>query len=517
MGSLARGPRATLPCRLLALFVVLAVGGCSPSRPEPHSPAVASSPPAPPGSPAVPSGATGEPAGSGCGISLQSLIDAAAPGSIVRVPACVYRETATVDKPLTLLATPGAEIRGSDVWTNWTPSGGTWASSRSVPRFDAHGVCRAGTRRCLWPEQVFVDGVALLQRRTGATPEPGQFALDRERRVVLPLDPAGHTVEVTMRARWLITAADGITIDGFRMRHAANDSQSGAITDEGHTVTIQDSVLSDAHGAVVSLSGAGGLLRNDISRGGQLGVHRGGRLVQGNRIHDNHTEDFDVGWEAGGMKAVAPDITVDGNEVYNNNGSGIWFDSVSLRSTDIVISNNNVHHNHGSGIFFEIGDRARIHANKVWENGWGDPNWGWGAGIRVSTSRNVDVYDNVVAWNADGISVISQNRPDNPGPITGNRVRDNIIVGMGSQGHTYYLAWLEDWAGAMYQEASENRGANNRYWTDGPEARFAWDGDRTTLADFNATPGEEGGRYLSTAERDALLTAAGIPLSPESR
>ena len=48
--------------------------------------------------------------------------------------------------------------------------------------------------------------------------------------------------------------------------------------------------------------------------------------------------------------------------------------------------------------------------NRLWENGWRFPAWGWGGGIVVSSSRNVEVFDNVVAWNPDGISIISQQR-----------------------------------------------------------------------------------------------------------
>src|SRR5205814_6397300 len=62
-----------------------------------------------------------------CGTSLQAQVDAATPGSTVSVPACVYRETVNVNKPLTLAGQPGAEIRGSDVWSNWTQNGGFWA------------------------------------------------------------------------------------------------------------------------------------------------------------------------------------------------------------------------------------------------------------------------------------------------------------------------------------------------------------------------------------------------------
>src|SRR5215212_9810146 len=41
-----------------------------------------------------------------CNRKLQSLVDEAPPTSIVTVPACVYRETVTLNKPIALIAQP---------------------------------------------------------------------------------------------------------------------------------------------------------------------------------------------------------------------------------------------------------------------------------------------------------------------------------------------------------------------------------------------------------------------------
>jgi len=66
----------------------------------------------------------------------------------------------------------------------------------------------------------------------------------------------------------------------------------------------------------------------------------------------------------------------------------------------------------------------------------------------------------------------------------------------------------------MYLDASGNRGSDNRYHYPGPEDRywrFVWDGGRSTLTDFNSTPGEQDGRYLSWSETASILEAAGVP------
>jgi parallel beta-helix repeat protein len=453
-----------------------------------------------------------------CG-SLQALVNAAAPYSTVLVPACVYRESVLIDKPLTLDGQGAAEIRGSDIWANWQRSGAYWTAG-TLPTFWTIGECADASNRCLLPEQVFFDGAPLFQ--VAANPAAGQFAVDGARRVVLADDPTGHTVEVTTRTEWIRAGAPNVTVRGFTMKHAATPAQYGAIGNGGYANwTIANNVLSDAHGAVVSLDNATGLqvLYNDISRGGDLGIHgskANGALVRGNRIHDNNTEGFSTGWEAGGIKiSESSDLTIDQNEVYANAGPGIWNDVDCYR---VTISNNRVHHNVKQGIAYELSHNGRISGNVVYENGMGYTVWGWGAGILVQNSNYTEVANNTVAWNGDGVAVISQNRwSDSWNNVVQDTVHDNVIVS-GGNGATL-LGWFEDWAGVMSQPASNNHGYANRYWyaePDGQSNRFEWVNSLySQLSAWNTTPGEEGASYLSLADRDQTLTAAGIALNPE--
>lgn len=464
---------------------------------------------------------------------LQAKVDSAAPGAVVDAPACIYREKITIGKPITLKADPGAEIRGSDIWTGWTKSGEHWKDG-PLPAFNAHGRCSAGTERCLWPEQVFLDGKPLKQ--VASDPAGGQFAVDAERNVVLADDPTGHTVEVTTRREWIVGRSDEVTIRGFTMKHAANDSQNGALENGGYSRwEIQDNKLSQAHGAVVSLTEGTdlNLLNNDIYRGGQLGVHvsTGDVLVQGNRIHDNNTEGFDPAWEAGGMKTAGVlraggthSLLANRNKVYRNDGKGFWCDT---GCTNVTYSNNRVHHNKRNGIQLEITDGAKVFGNVVWENGWDKSVWGWGAGILSLSSKNVEIYDNVVAWNTDGISVVSTDREgtfyDN---VVNVRVHHNTILHKEypsahfNSEQNYALGWLQDWAGVLFDASSNNRGYDNKYWYITAEsnlARYAWSGGKSELSQFSPTPGEERGRYLSNAEKKQVVSSARIPASPEPR
>jgi len=323
---------------------------------------------------------------------------------------------------------------------------------------------------------------------------------------------------VSTRTRWLVGRADDVRIERFRMRHAANPAQNGALnTDDRSRWTIVRNVLSDTHGPIVSVQGGVGhaLLDNDISHSGQLGVHgtdAADVLVQGNQIHDNNLAGFDPVWEAGGLKmTVMSRLTVTGNEVSNNDGWGLWCD---IDCRDVTFSANRVHHNTRVGISYEISRRGTITENVVWENGLGSSGWGRGAGIICQNCTATTIADNLVAWCPDGIAVVEQER-EIISHVEQVVVRGNTIIGADG---AVALGWLTDRSPEyLFRPNARNKGAENRYWfgaREGDSERFAWDGPRRRLAAFNATPGEEGGRYLQDVEKAGILTAAGVPSSP---
>jgi parallel beta-helix repeat protein len=387
-----------------------------------------------------------------CSSSLQSIVDRATSGATVTAPACTYRETVTIKKPLTL-KTVGGRVDGGGVRT--------------------HG--------------------------------------------------------------FVVTASD-VTIDGFEVTGTRNPAQDGAVrVRSAHRFTLRNAHIHHTGGSCVSIAGGSGhrVVDSELAYCAQQGYHLASvtdTVVARNRIHHNNpNRAYDPEWEAGGGKAARVlRLTFDSNRVYANRGPGLWCD---IDCRDVTFKNNRVYQNESAGIFFEISDGALITGNRVWENGWRKREWGWGAGILISSSRNVEITRNIVAWNADGISVISQNRSGGygwqPGVSTWNsvvnvNVHDNDIILAPQASDTsekFTLAWLQDWNGVLFQSSSNNRGSGNRYWHAHPEpsTRFAWAGGRSRLADFNATPGESNGRYLSTTERNNILSAAGIPTAPQSR
>ena len=465
-----------------------------------------------------------------CERSLQSLVDEAAPGAVVEAAGgCVYREMVTINKPITLeAAVGGPKIRGSDVWGGavWSRQGSTWVSTKAVPRLaiDSTWKCERDSKRCRWPEQVFVGGRQLTQVAPGTAPQAGQFALNAKRKVILGQSPVSRTVEVTVRDHWVVGAAGGagVTIDGFTMKHAASD---GILNSGNNDWTIKNGNYSYSHTSDVLLKRATGALvsGNKIHHAGQKGVsgNEVDLLLQDNQIYANNTEEFDSSWNAGGVKISNPQtVTFAGNNVYDNRGNGLWLD-VPTEDQVLVVRNNRVHHNDANGIRSEVtDDDVRIFNNVVWENGWARSG-SKSAGISLNASQNNHVYNNVVAWNVNGIRVINSRRSDaHPDEteydfVYNIEVDNNDILMDEAPDGAYALGWVKTIPnGNLYDPAANNRGHNNRYWYAAPEAsqmRYAWAVELTSLGAFNDTPGEENARYLSDAEKDEIVAANSIP------
>ena len=295
----------------------------------------------------------------------------------------------------------------------------------------------------------------------------------------LTVPPCVYKESITLR-RSIILKANGATIDG-------ENSRSTGVTVTGNDVTIVGltvkRIKSGAHvGAINLQSGNRFTLRDAVVRDSStvcLGLHGGTKahitsteltgcgkegyflngmsdsLLDHNRIHHNNMDRaYDWFVEAGGGKTMASDgITFEANVVAYNRGPGIWFDEGASNAT---IIRNKVHHNDREGIFFEISSGARIANNSVWNNGFGFATWGWGAGISASSSDGATITGNTVAWNARGISVISQGRQLSP--HRNNSVRDNVVI---SSDGNRVVGWYDDHGGSLFNADNDNGGSGD--------------------------------------------------------
>ncbi len=334
----------------------------------------------------------------------------------------------------------------------------------------------------------------------------------------------GAIIDGEDRDRWIVGQASNVTIEGFTFINSNQPQYHGGLSNDGHdNWSIQRNVFQDAGNAAIDIKqGSGHLIENNhVSRCGNVGIRVesvGSAIIRGNVTEGNNTRNLDPGWEAGGIKITGNyggvhNLIIENNEAFGNNGPGIWVD---IDGENIEIRNNRVHDNSRAGIIYELSFGGRIHGNVVYGNGSGFDAWGFGAGILIQNSSSTEVSENILAWNADGIAVMSQNRGEvRWSNVTGNTVHNNTIIANHDGGwNTYGLAWLEDWDGVLADPASNNRGYANQFWfstDEGPELRYRWCAEAYwTVSDFNNSPGGQGSRYLTTHEKDQILASAGI-------
>ncbi|WP_297853514.1 nitrous oxide reductase family maturation protein NosD [Meiothermus sp.] len=463
--------------------------------------------------------------------SIAQAVQAAPPGSTIRVAAGTYRESVRITKPLTLIGEPGATIKGSDVFTGWTREGNYWVRAYT-PGFNRilRGECRLGSNaRCKLPDQVFIDGEPLFQETLLSEVGPGDFFVG-DGKIYLGSDPTNRTVEVTNRYRWIegVNRVGDVRISGFVFRHAGVDAQHGGIFDGGGPRwIIENNDVAYAHGAGIETNGDGAqVLNNLIHHNGQLGLAGDtgvGMVIRGNKVYRNNTEDFSTDWEAGGSKwALVKNLLVEDNESYENLGSGFWCD---IHCDGVVFRNNRLHHNWKAGLQYEVSKNCTIEGNQAWENGFGYPLWGWGAGILVQNSSSCVVRNNLVAWNADGISVVQQIRDDhNATEVSNVRVENNLIAVKAIGVLDYALGWLSDTDNRTLYSNGTNSGDSNRFFREPTvtaqnvthRVNYAWAGEISDIDRFRTTPGGGGNsQEIGRTELENVLRAANLPLQPE--
>jgi hypothetical protein len=353
-----------------------------------------------------------------------------------------------------------------------------------------------GYSGCKYSEAVFYDSRPLWRVMSLSELGPGKFYEDYQAGTLyLADDPAGHQVEVA-RAKAAITAsASAVTVQGLVVEKFANDAQRGAVI-AGSDWTVEGTEVRLNHGVGIQAVAAqrAKVLGNHVHHNGQLGVG-GWRTVDavydGNELAFNNTAGFyNVDWEAGGGKwTESAGLTVRNNHVHDNKAIGLWFD---LDNQDVTVAGNRIEANDSDGIRYEISYQAVITDNTIIGNGFKDPTgWVCGAGIMVSSARDVEIAGNVVDSNFNGISLRQDNRGSGslgPYVVENTRVHDNqVIMGRGTTG-------LSSSDTSAY--TNNNRFENNHYTVIGTDpTNFAWRGDERTWTQWQQYGNDLGGSF----------------------
>ncbi len=379
-------------------------------------------------------------------------------------------QTITCGKSLTITGTAGTSIRGSvwlddnhwvQPWTTvqsefWKSTVSTIRSSTGVSNFVADTA--SGSSRAIFAiDQVFYDHRPLRRMWGTDMPGSGEYSVDSFGYIILADCPKGHLVEVTSINNNLFSdngqTSVTISLNNLDFRHCGSKVGGGVTqamvylgsfmnagtADNGALKTVNNCTFMHAHGFGLGLYGSPGssVTNSEFAYNGQGANWDQGAwtkvmvaistqsVFSNNLLHHNGGVGYNNGNSAGGVKfSNTNNIYAHHNDVYANAGPGIWFD---IMNTEATVQYNRFHHNTTVGAFmFEIsgrkvivsganyipqyrGGQSEVQFNIFWENGWHDNavgNSSQEGAIFISTSENIDVSYNLLAWDYCPINTI---------------------------------------------------------------------------------------------------------------
>lgn len=342
------------------------------------------------------------------------------------------------------IGSPGAVMSGAVVLDGFQREGKFWRLD-GIDLADAAGggACIDGYEGCFHTQDLFMDSVMLWQVTDLSDLDSGRWYGDGDS-IYVANDPATRRVELSVTELAFIGSADDVTISDLTIEKYATPAQLGTVQAQelddgarGRRWVISNVDVSGSHGAGIRTGDETLVTGAYVHHNGQLGIAVSGGtgvVIEDSEIAFNNIAGFDWTWEGGGLKATRTDgLVVRSTSSHDNDGPGLWTD---IDAVNTLYEDNTVTDNTAAGIFHEISGAAVIRGNTVQGNGFGKPEWLWGAGILIAASSDVEVYDNEVVGNADGIAGIQQERGEGPfGPRLLERVsvHDNTIEMDGGQ------------------------------------------------------------------------------------
>ena|GEM_PF-1413915 len=322
--------------------------------------------------------------------------------------------------------------------------------------------------------------------------------------------------------------ATGVVVSQLVIEKYASPTQQAALGGAGavdwtlHRLTVRYN-----HGAGAEL-GPGTLMEGSkVHHMGQEGLIGGGdaerrpTVLRDTEVAWNKALTFDPDWEAGGTKftrVYGKGMVVENCWFHHNAGAGLWFD---MDNHNVVVRSNRFQANDRWGIFYEVSRGAKIYWNEALGTGNGPENYLFaGAGIFVANSADVEVYENVLDGNHNGILVTEDRQATRWGEQS---FRDGLPHVEGVDIHDNDVRMLDGVTGmrvengdaTAYWRPDNVRFAANTYRFDGGE-RFMGAGNQSyTFDEWRRLGNDRDGQGLSALSRGTLpLGATAFSMRP---
>jgi Right handed beta helix region len=222
-----------------------------------------------------------------------------------------------------------------------------------------------------------------------------------------------------------------------------------------------------------------------------------GVLIQNSEIAFNNTRHLSTIDDAGGTKFCCGTIgmIVRGNEVHDNFGSGLWWDT---GSQDARVYNNMIHDNRNWGIFWEASHGgAKIHDNTLINNGVGDGTLNWGANVQLLVSNSngsigggIEIYDNLISGTAIAIGLL--NHTEGGSGTTQVYAHHNLMTLRANSALVGGDVFFGD--PGLFSPEANNRFEHNAYRVrDRGGSYWKWNGETLTWQEWQAVGHDEDG------------------------
>jgi hypothetical protein len=542
--------RLALPLSVLLAIVILAVLGTALARQATRGdgPGVQGWPAQrdPVGTPALPcSGVAVAPAD-----DLQRAIDSHPARTTFCLEAGVHRLARALPKNgqrfvgrgLDTILSGARVLSGSDAMRDGT---GRWYWSGQTQQSAPHGVLigtgspsarpNQGDR---YSEELFVTASAdprdppmRYQRVLGlAELGPGRWYLDeRADRIYMTDDPARLGLIETSVAPTSISAParmgrSNVVIQNLVVEKYASPAQQAAVGGPGginwdlRSVTVRYN-----HGVGAEL-GPGTVMEHcKVHHMGQIGLIGGGdattrpTVLRDTEVADNRALSFDPDWETGGAKftrSFGQGLIVENSWFHDNSGGGLWLD---IDNYYVIIRSNRFEDNQRWSVFYEVSQRARIYWNEAFGTTNGPEGFAdYGAGILVSNSADVDIYQNLLRENDNGIFVIEDGKATRWAQDT---YREGLPHVRGVDIHENDIEMRRGVTGMSvrngdpkgYWQPSNVRFADNTYRVDATADRFMGvDNNRYRFHEWGALGNDTNGRALPVSTTGSLPAQAKV-------
>lgn len=329
-----------------------------------------------------------------------------------------------------LMATDWEQAPGST--TVWRTKAGVWTANLKTVAEEGAGnglktlPCSASPATCPanFREQLFVNDQPREQVLAKSQVAADKFYVDQnENRIYAGINPnvAGRRIDATVSDQGLVLNAPGqatnqrIVVRGLGFRNFAG----GGVQSNDGNFTLENCTFAwgATEGANLITNLDKVLIKgNTFAYNGRLGLRVSGYpdadfqsadfVVEENIFSYNNNMNFRVQWSAGGFKMAYIDDAIIRRNLFNNNyGTGCWMD---LDVERVKVLGNVARNNTAVGIFYEVSRGGFLAGNVCSANA---------AGMKVSGSSGVGIYNNTLVDNTVNLDVSDYNRLNQPDPL----------------------------------------------------------------------------------------------------